>query len=476
MINLIKNELYKIFHKKGIYIVLLITLLFTLLTNIIYNSNFLEEFDMEADIEIEIYYTETLEEAGETDSEDYLSSKIYIATHKYAESFGKDSWQRYILINNLEYSTRLGEIIERITKYELKRSNDKEDYEKAIKEKDALTAELNNMNWMEFLDEEIKNTQEELKQAVEENHTFMYQAKLEALKLRKEHNIKYGFDEFNEYLEIYQSNRATVLSYEQIDENTLKQEEKTNKKEAIKETEISKYKIENHIEKVSYGSNYYIFSNFYTEFFTMILVIIVLVGGSIVSEEFSKGTIKLLLVKPYTRTKILLSKFLTVLIMILFAIISVFIMQMIIGGIFFGYDSLSIPYVTYNMTTSSIESISVLRYFLLSTIAILPQLILIGTIAFALSTITTSTSLANTLTIIGVFGSDIINGIAQSFEMEWLKFFPTLNWDYNCYLFGGNSPYKGITLPFSISICLIYFVVILLITFLVFKKKNIKNV
>ena len=55
LINLIKNELYKIFHKKGIYIVLLITLLFTLLTNIIYNSNFLEEFDMEADIEIEIY-------------------------------------------------------------------------------------------------------------------------------------------------------------------------------------------------------------------------------------------------------------------------------------------------------------------------------------------------------------------------------------------------------------------------------------
>ena len=47
------------------------------------------------------------------------------------------------------------------------------------------------MNWIEFLDEEIKNTEEELKQSVEENHTFMYKAKLEALKLRKEHNIKY---------------------------------------------------------------------------------------------------------------------------------------------------------------------------------------------------------------------------------------------------------------------------------------------
>ena len=309
-----------------------------------------------------------------------------------------------------------------------------------------------------------------------ENEIYLYQARLETLNLRQKYDIKYGFDEFNDYLEIFQSNRSTQLSYDKTDKDGLKQEDKTILAEATKEVELSKYKIENHIEEVPYGSNYYILSEFYTEYFTMTLVIIVLVSGCIVSEEFSKGTIKLLLVKPYTRTKILLSKYITVLIMILFAIISTFIMQMIIGGIFFGYDSLSIPYVVYNLTTNAIETTSILKYFLLSTVAILPQLLLIGTIAFALSTITTSTSLANTLTIIGVFGSDVINAIAQGFEIEWLKFYPTLNWDFSCYLFGGNSPYKGVTLPLSITVCTIFFIATLIVTFLVFKKKNIKNV
>ena len=39
LINLIKNEIYKILHKKSLYIVLLITTLFVLLTQLIYSSD-----------------------------------------------------------------------------------------------------------------------------------------------------------------------------------------------------------------------------------------------------------------------------------------------------------------------------------------------------------------------------------------------------------------------------------------------------
>ena len=61
-----------------------------------------------------------------------------------------------------------------------------------------------------------------------------------------------------------------------------------------------------------------------------------MIAGTIVSEEFNKGTIKLLLVKPYTRNKILLSKFITTLIMIVFVIIVTITMQILIGGVLFG--------------------------------------------------------------------------------------------------------------------------------------------
>ena len=80
---------------------------------------------------------------------------------------------------------------------------------------------------------------------------------------------------------------------------------------------------------------------------------IIMVAGTIVSEEFNKGTIKLLLVKPYSRYKILLSKFLTILIMIVFSILVVIGMELLVGGILFGFDSLSIPVVEYNFNTNT---------------------------------------------------------------------------------------------------------------------------
>ena len=476
MSSLIKNELYKIFHKKGIYIVLIVTVLYTLLTNFIYSTDFVEEVSIDSDYELEVSFVESMEKDKKTDSEEYINSKIYIEKYLYAKTFGDDSWQRYILTKNNTYNNRLDVIISTITKYELNQSINKEDYDNAILEKKILTKKLNEMDWEKFLEEEIIETEKLLHGTEEKYEKYLYQAKMEALTLRQKHNIKYGFNDLNDYLEIYQNNRSIVLSYEDIDEKTLKEETKNIKKEAIKESELAKYKIENNIPSIPYGSNHYILTNFYSEYFMMILVIIVLVSGSIVSEEFSKGTIKLLLIKPYSRFKILLSKYITALIMILFAIIVTFVMQIIIGGLFFGYESLSIPYITYNLTTNTIESISVFKYFFLLNFSLLPKLILISTLAFMLSTITTSTSLANTLTLLVTFGSNIINILVQSFEIEQLKFLVTLNWDWSVYLFGATSPYKGVTLPFSIMISSLYLIAMLIITVLVFKKKNIKNI
>lgn len=475
MINLIRNELYKIFHKKGIYIVLIITLLFSILTNYIYSEaggsyNYLEE-----DYKIESDYVKLMEELGETDNEEYFYGKVNLAMYEYSKTFGKDSWQRYIIHEDMTYYEKTYDIITRILEYEYKRSNNKIDYENALKEKEALTNEFKNLTWKEFAEKEIEKAKTLQQEAPKEEKNY-YQATIDALNLRIKHDIIYKYDDFNEYLRLYEENRAIQLSYLDKDEKTLKQEDKDEKNRAIKEVELNKYKIENKIEEVPAASSHYLLTVFYDEYFIMILVFIVLISGSIVSDEFSKGTIKLLLVKPYTRTKILLSKYLTVLIMLAVALISAFAMQMIIGGLFFGYESLNIPYITYDIATKSIESISILKYFLLYTLSVLPHLVILTTLGFTLSTISTSTSLANTFTIIGAFGSSIIGIFAQNLELEWIKYVVTLNWDFTCYLFGGSSPYKGITLPFSITICLIYLLVMIIISFVVFKKRNIKNI
>ena len=123
----------------------------------------------------------------------------------------------------------------------------------------------------------------------------------------------------------------------------LTYQEKKDYNDSLEQREISKYIIENHVDVNKANDLRGILSNFFNEFGLFIIVIVVMIAGTIVSEEFNKGTIKLLLVKPYSRNKILLSKFITVLIMVAFSIVMIIGMELIVGGFIFGFESLSVP-------------------------------------------------------------------------------------------------------------------------------------
>ncbi len=62
----------------------------------------------------------------------------------------------------------------------------------------------------------------------------------------------------------------------------------------------------------------------------------IIVSAGIVASEFNWGTIKLLLIRPINRSKILLSKYLTVLLFALLLLVSLFVYSAILGTILFG--------------------------------------------------------------------------------------------------------------------------------------------
>ena len=57
-----------------------------------------------------------------------------------------------------------------------------------------------------------------------------------------------------------------------------------------------------------------------------------------------------------------------------------------------------------------------------------------------------------------------------------LKYLLTLNWNFSQYAFGAIPAFKYINLKFSIFVYLAYFIILLLIAFIVFKKRDIKNI
>jgi len=483
--KLIKNELTKIFKKKSIYITLLVVLAFVILTNCIYKFFFTSN-SYYADSDNYIEYTKEelakLDPNKTSDIKMYIDLKTEVDVYDMMNQYEKGAWQRNIVSNKL--STYLSE-----KNTYLYGENKDENKAKEIENKiNKMLEKLNKDDWRYFANTELEEAQNSLKelesrkketvdkQELEEIKSSIESAKVdeEVAKYRIDKDIKYGNDYRNTALQEYQSASKAISQISNIEQ--LEYKEKIEYNENVETKEISKYIIENNqdIEKINDTRG--ILKDLFSEYGLFIIVMIIMIAGTIVSEEFNKGTIKLLLIKPYTRNKILLSKFITTLIMIAFSIVAVVAMELIVGGIIFGYDSLSIPVLEYNFNTQTLEQINIFAYLGIQILAQLPMLILLSTLAFAFSTIFTNSALSIIISLLGYMSTSIINVMVIQHKVAFMKFFVTMNWDLSEYLFGGLPSMQGMTLGFSVVMCILYFVVMIIPTFVLFNKKNIKNI
>lgn len=486
MSNLIKNEITKIFKKKSIYIILFVTFAFVILSNCMYkyfynNGNY--SYYSESYIEYVREEIKGLDPNKTSDTKMYIEYKTVLDVYDMMKKYDNDAWQVQIIASRIEpYVT------ERNTYLYGAEKND-EQAEKINEQINELTKRLENDDWRYFANEELKSAEEKVKTLENEKSNTEDKQRLETLekeiaiakidlevaKYRVDEDIKYGYDHMNTALMNYQEQSYLIVQTEKSNTD-LTYQEKKDYNDAIENKEISKYIIENHVDVEKANDLRGILTRFFNEFGLFIIVIIVMIAGTIVSEEFNKGTIKLLLIKPYNRNKILLSKFITVLIITIFAIIVILGMELIVGGIVFGFESLQTPVIVYNFDTNMIQEINIFTYVGTQVIMVLPSVILLATLSFALSTIFTNSPVAIALPLLGYMGVTVINQLAVQYNIEILKYFVTLNWDFTQYLYGGMPLMQGLTPIFSAIICIAYFLIMTIPTFIIFKKKNIKNI
>lgn len=446
---------------------LIVTFAFTILTNVIYKYI----YNMNGDYFSE-GYIEVLEEQQKSLNPDnpeevsiYINNKIDLDTYNLAKQYDKDSWQYEIILNygrnyisDLNYTTYQDKNSDRIAEAQ-------EKYDEFLKR-------INEGNWRTFAEEELNNMKKNIALSEED---FTTKVQLESLQMRLDYNIEYGNNYKNAALSRYSSNKMQVVDYEQNTENRKYREQKSYQ-EAKEDMEKALYVIKNDKDILNNSNLRGTLLDMFSEYELFIIITVVLIAGAIVSEEFNKGTIKLLLVKPYRRTKILFAKFIVVMLTIIFIMLAVGIMQFIVGGIFFGFDSLSIPAVEYNHNTGSIVEMNLVQGMLLNALGRLPIYILIGTLAFAISAIFTNTAVAITISILGYMASQIINQLAFSFDIAWLKYFITPNWELSQFFYGRLPNMQGTSLLFAITLCIGYFLIMIIPAFMTFKKKNIKNI
>ena len=489
MISLIKNELTKIFHKKAIYVIAIIAIGFMIL-NLVLTKYFESNVQKYSSNDVE-FYTDLLNELDKNDpyyKEQYISMKTQLETAKLLQKYDFNSWQWQVVSSNSDKYI-----------YPMIEAEGTENYEKAKNEYDSFVEKLNSGDWRTFVQAELDDVNEQIKtfekQKLEGNNPNIdlqlldINVKKQALEWRLEKDIPYGDSNKSQILTRWEESKKELeMLREQEKTKPLTYEEKYSKQNVEETVYLSEYDLKNNLKENMYlntDSDRWILAsdsdysqiNIFFDAQLFITIAIVVVAGTIVSEEFNKGTIKLLLVRPYKRIKTLIAKFIACLIILFLAYVVMALAQFILGGIMNGFNDYVGKAAIYNFKTSSVEEISTFKYMILSGLSILPQYLLIMTLAFSLSVLFINSPIAIALPLLGIMGAEIINELAYHFEKaKFLRFFVTPNWDLSIYLFGKLPQFEPISLTFSIAVCVVYFVIMLVASLYIFKRKEIKNI
>lgn len=271
----------------------------------------------------------------------------------------------------------------------------------------------------------------------------------------------------------YQKNLELKESYKN---KKLSYNEKLKYQTILENMELNKYIIDNNKNINDYKTLNYQLKTTLEDYEIFIIIIILITSSTIISNELKEGTIKLLLIKPYTRNQILLSKYLSMIIVMVLSIIYLYLTQLLIGGFYLGFSSLQEKVVIYNFQLSTIMCYNIFGYTFLRILLKLPMLILLSTLSFLISIITSNNILSLTISLIVYIFSASIKSLAINYNLKIMKYLLTMNWNINEYLFGKLSEYKYLNLTTSIIICIIYYIFLLVLSFIIFNKKDIKNI
>jgi ABC-2 type transport system permease protein len=200
--------------------------------------------------------------------------------------------------------------------------------------------------------------------------------------------------------------------------------------------------------------------------FFFIIVIGVVMAGQALAGEHSQGTIKLLLIRPFKRWKILTAKIIKIISTLALIFTVTFFILYILGGLMYGFssrDALVIFDANHVMIMSplAVMAYMFLFYFIETAIFIM--------IAIMISTIFRSTAGSVAATLMVFFASFVFHFLLSSYS--WYKYVIFNNTSLFVYMSTGPT-LNDMTLGFSIITNLVYLALITFTTFFVFKKKD----
>lgn len=257
-------------------------------------------------------------------------------------------------------------------------------------------------------------------------------------------------------------------------------------KKAKDTLKIDEYRLEHNLQPYmtnsSLGSTRKIFDYMVSSITMLVLaVMIIIIAGSTISTEVSKGTIKFWSFTPNRRWKILLSKLVVSVLILVITTVGVSLVSTLIGNIFFGSQNAQgylyvsggevhvINYIIYTIVFNLIGAIDILMFLLF---------------AMMLSTVAKNTAVAVGVSIAAYFGGSTIMQIVNMFvKSDWIKFVPFNNLSLTDRIFTNDVSYTtttminnitgNISVGFSIAVLSVCAILMIVTMFDSFRKRDI---
>ncbi|MFJ7916348.1 MULTISPECIES: ABC transporter permease [Lysinibacillus] len=228
---------------------------------------------------------------------------------------------------------------------------------------------------------------------------------------------------------------------------------------------ISEYRLANNVPSQVDGS-IESFMSFTGSMLTLVTLFTVITAASIVSSEFSTGTIKMLLTRPVSRAKILTSKLLTTFIFGLLLFVVNVVVSALVGLILFGGSTgVELEMVNGQVVEKAVWN-DLAYHYLLSGGSFVMSILF----AFLVGSVFRSSSLAIGLTMFLTFTGGMIVMFLSRFKI--VKYIWLTHSDLTQYE-KGNFIVDGMTMPFSLTILAIYAVIFLAISYMTFMKRDV---
>lgn len=515
--NVVKTEFIKIFSLKNVIIIFAFMLTFCFIFGKISTPKY-KKSEVDYDLQLSIVqqeYDDIKKKLEENYTDDLYIASLELENKILCLNLLKDknitdydNWRYYLITQNVE------KIKNNISRLEFYNKSD-EEIQKLREEEEMFLNIFNNGYRYQYIAtnlpnslsnlEDLQRQLEETNDSIEkENILFNYNAEqktyeletlMNDLAIKDETDWRYAEQLYLlNYIYAYQPminenvfsrNKNLINEYGNYD--NYKKYTRNHQKEIESKIAKSFYSLKNNIPtdviaSPSYSSIYYTSKNIMNNIFfgaLIIMLISCILNGKIISDEHSKGTIRMLISKPIKRWKILTGKFLALNISSIILYLGLFLILFVYSGISLGFSGLFEPKLLY--ISGKVVECNYILWLLKGMLLCTIPLIFVNTLIFFVSIISLNTSFTVGLTIILTTISSRLLTFIDSFHFgSSIKFIPFTYINLEDYIFNTDLYQKNVEINIlninsSMILLFVSIIILLLISFIVYVKRDIKN-